>query len=83
MEKEAAQVKILLDYAAESGVEVLDEAKLDEFAEQAKAQVSLAGDAPTMTNIMKKLVAPGGMLEGKDFDKALLAKIAKRIASAK
>ncbi|KAM7196378.1 Yqey-like domain containing protein [Naviculisporaceae sp. PSN 640] len=83
VEKEAAQVKILLEYAAESGVEALDEAQLGEFAEQAKALVAQAGDAPSMSNIMKKLVAPGGLLEGKDYDKAVLAKISQRIAAAK
>lgn len=80
VEKESAQVKILLDYAADSGLEVVDEAKLEDLAEQAKAEVASGGSAPNMANIMKKLLGPGGLLEGKDFDKVVLAKVVRKIA---
>ncbi|KAM7188221.1 Yqey-like domain containing protein [Rhypophila sp. PSN 637] len=81
VEKESAQVKVLLDYAAESGVQVLSEQDLETLAGQAREQVAAAGDTLSMGNLMKMLAGPGGLLEGKDFDKTAVAKIVKKIAA--
>ncbi|KAK8128317.1 Aspartyl/glutamyl-tRNA amidotransferase subunit B-related protein [Apiospora sp. TS-2023a] len=84
VEKEQAQIDILDEYAAGSGVQ---EVGADELRTIVAGVVTAmtseggetAGGKAQMGNVMKKLLAPGGPLEGKDVEKSELAKIVKEV----
>ncbi|KAK3318383.1 Yqey-like protein-domain-containing protein [Apodospora peruviana] len=80
VEKEDAQIKVLLEYVSESGITSVDEAALREMATQSKVDIVADGANVNVGELMKRLLAPGGPLEGKYFEKATLAKIAKEVA---
>ncbi|RYP51429.1 hypothetical protein DL768_003215 [Monosporascus sp. mg162] len=76
VEREEAQVRVIDEYVAGSGVEEVGAEQLRTIVagavegEDGKARV---GD------VMKKLLAPEGPLAGKSFEKAELAKIVKEV----
>ncbi|KAI1497698.1 GatB/YqeY domain-containing protein [Biscogniauxia marginata] len=78
VEREEAQVRVLDEYVAGSGVEELGAGELralvagavDEAGGKAKAK---------MGDVMKALLAPGGPLAGKDVEKGELAKTVKEV----
>ncbi|RYP73709.1 hypothetical protein DL771_003422 [Monosporascus sp. 5C6A] len=76
VEREEAQVRVLDEYVAGSGVEEVG-------AEQLRAIVAGAvegeGGKARVGDVMKKLLAPEGPLAGKSFEKAELAKIVKEV----
>ncbi|KAK7927954.1 hypothetical protein PG985_004952 [Apiospora marii] len=84
VDKEQAQIAILEEYAAGSGVQ---EVGADELRTIVAGVVTAmtsegaetAGGKAQMGNVMKKLLAPGGPLEGKDVEKSELAKIVKEV----
>ncbi|RYO87199.1 hypothetical protein DL764_008896 [Monosporascus ibericus] len=76
VEREEAQVRVLDEYVAGSGVEEVG-------AEQLRAIVAGAvegeGGKARVGDVMKKLLAPEGPLAGKSFEKAELANIVKEV----
>ncbi|RYO81617.1 hypothetical protein DL766_000850 [Monosporascus sp. MC13-8B] len=78
VEREEAQVRVLDEYVAGSGVEEVG-------GEQLRAIVAGAvegggeGGKARIGDVMKKLLAPGGPLAGKSFEKAELARIVKEV----
>ncbi|KAI1344593.1 GatB/YqeY domain-containing protein [Xylariaceae sp. FL0016] len=84
VEKENAQIAILEEYAAGSGVQVVGESELRTIVSGvvgAMESEGLVAGKPKMGDLMKKLLAPGGPLEGKNVEKSELAKIVKEITS--
>ncbi|KAK8051314.1 hypothetical protein PG993_002699 [Apiospora rasikravindrae] len=84
VEKEQAQIDILDEYAAGSGVQEVGADELRTIvAGVVTAMTSEGGEATggkaQMGNVMKKLLGPGGPLEGKDVEKSELAKIVKEV----
>ncbi|KAK6828620.1 hypothetical protein PG990_010315 [Apiospora arundinis] len=84
VDKEQAQIDILEEYAAGSGVQEVGADELRTIvAGVVTAMTSEGGEATggkaQMGNVMKKLLGPGGPLEGKDVEKAELAKIVKEV----
>ncbi|KAK0637212.1 Yqey-like protein-domain-containing protein [Bombardia bombarda] len=81
VEKEEAQLRVLEEYAAGSGVESVSEAQIQEAATAALA--SIAAENPdakiNMTEVMKRVLGPGGPLNGKDVEKNEVAKIVKEM----
>ncbi|GAW12139.1 hypothetical protein EKO27_g4231 [Xylaria grammica] len=78
--KEEAQIAILDEYLEGSGVEELDGDQLRAVVQGAVA--GLGGEKPKMGDIMKILLAPGGPLDGKNVEKAELARVVKQATSA-
>ncbi|KAI1823119.1 Yqey-like protein-domain-containing protein [Xylaria intraflava] len=72
VEKEAAQIVVLEEYMAGSGVEELGEDQLRAVVRDTAASL---GEKPKLGDIMKALVGPDGRLSGKSFEKAELARI--------
>ncbi|KAI1403382.1 GatB/YqeY domain-containing protein [Hypoxylon fuscum] len=83
VDKEQAQISVLDEYVAGSGVEEVSEEQLRTVvAGVVTAMTSegeVAGGKARMGDVMKKLLAPGGPLEGKDVERAQLAKIVKEV----
>jgi uncharacterized protein YqeY len=81
--KEDAQISVLGEYLAGSGVEELDGDKLRALVRDAVATLSLAEDKkPKFGELMKILLAPSGPLDGKNVDKAELARVVKEATGA-
>lgn len=78
-EKEDAQIAILNEYVAGSGVEALDETALRALVQEAVQAAKDAGGAgkSIMGDVMKRL-AP--KLEGKDVDRKAVANLVKEVA---
>lgn len=78
-EKEDAQVQVLQEYADGSGIETLGEAELRKVVETVKKELAAEGiTGKTATGeTMKRLLAPGGLLDGKDVERSELARIVK------
>ncbi|KAK7754031.1 hypothetical protein SLS62_003876 [Diatrype stigma] len=74
VEGEEARIAVFDEYVAGSGVETLSEAQLRDVV----AAVVQAGETK-MGEVMKKLLAPGGPLEGKSVERAELAKVVKDV----
>ena len=76
---ERAQVAVLDEYVAGSGVQELDGNALRDIvaATVQAAREAAADDKVRIGDVMKKLLVPGGPLDGKSFDKAELAKVVK------
>ncbi|KAK3688109.1 hypothetical protein B0T22DRAFT_145029 [Podospora appendiculata] len=84
-EKEEAQIRVLEEYTAGSGVESVSETQVREMAAAVKAALASEGitDAKTATGeAMKRLFAPGGPLDGKDVDKKEASKIVRGVIAA-
>ncbi|KAK3940648.1 Yqey-like protein-domain-containing protein [Diplogelasinospora grovesii] len=83
-EKEEAQLRVLEEYAAGSGVQGVSEAELRDMVMAVREQLAAEGveSKAFMGEAMKKLLAPGGPLDGKDFEKTEVVKIVKEMAKA-
>ncbi|KAF3061417.1 Altered inheritance of mitochondria protein 41, mitochondrial [Daldinia childiae] len=90
VDKEHTQVAILGEYVAASGFQETSEDELrtivagvlTAMTSEAAASVPPTGDTPPFGDVMKTLLAPAGPLDGKDVDKAQLAKIVKELRGA-
>ncbi|TGJ78301.1 hypothetical protein E0Z10_g10460 [Xylaria hypoxylon] len=78
--KEEAQIAVLDEYMGGSGVEELSGDQLRAIVQDAVA--GLGDEKPKMGDIMKTLLAPGGPLDGKNVEKAELARVVKEATSA-
>ncbi|KAK1766743.1 Yqey-like protein-domain-containing protein [Phialemonium atrogriseum] len=79
VEKEEAQLRVLREYADGSGIESVGEEELRNMVEAVKAELvseGITGKAAT-GEAMKRLLAPGGPLDGKDVEKADVVRIIK------
>ncbi|KAI1386259.1 GatB/YqeY domain-containing protein [Hypoxylon trugodes] len=83
VDKEQQQISIFDSYIAESGVEELSPDQLRTIVAGVvtalTSEPTLGAGKPKMGDVMKKLLAPGGPLEGKDVKKAQLAQIVKEV----
>ncbi|KAI1142205.1 GatB/YqeY domain-containing protein [Hypoxylon sp. FL0543] len=85
VDKEQAQVAVLEEYIAQSGVEDVSEDQLRTIvagvvtALTSEAALPAAGEKARFGDVMKKLLAPGGPLDGKSVEKAQVAKIVKEV----
>ncbi|KAH7030934.1 Yqey-like protein-domain-containing protein [Microdochium trichocladiopsis] len=84
VEKEEAQIRVLEEYVAGSGVEEVTDEQLRLVvrgvvsAMTSEGEVTAGGKAK-MGEVMKTLLAPGGPLEGKSVDKAQVARAVKEV----
>jgi uncharacterized protein len=76
-EKEESQQRIFEEYAAGSGVKEMGEAELRELIESTKATLVAEGVKKELMGqqMIKRLLAPGGLLEGVSVDKKMAAKM--------
>ncbi|KAK0619844.1 Yqey-like protein-domain-containing protein [Immersiella caudata] len=85
VDAEEAQIRVLEEYVAGSGVESLGEAELRAVAQGVVA--GLLGEGVTakaaVGTAMKRLLSQGGPLEGRSFDKAELMSMIKEVAEGK
>lgn len=81
-EKEEAQIRILEEYANGSGVQSITGDELRSMIEAVVGELAAEGTAGSkvMGESMKKLFSPGGVLEGKDVDKAEVTSLLKELA---
>lgn len=84
VDKEQAQIGVLEEYAAGSGIEEVNEEQLRTIVAGVVTAMTSEAGATTdgkarMGDVMKKVLAPGGPLEGKDVEKATLARIVKEV----
>ncbi|KAI0009728.1 GatB/YqeY domain-containing protein [Xylariaceae sp. FL0662B] len=78
VDKEQAQIAVLDEYIAGSGVEELTEDQLRTIVADVVAAATAEGK-PKMGDVMKRLLAPGGPLEGENVEKGQLAQIVKQV----
>lgn len=85
VDKEAAQVAVYEEYISGSGVEEVSEEQLRTIVSGVvtalTSEGALAGGKARFGDVMKKLLAPGSPLDGKDVEKAQLAKIVKEVTA--
>jgi uncharacterized protein YqeY len=81
IEKEETQIKIIDGYIAESGVETLGKEEMQALVEKviSDAQSEGVDEKRLSGEVMKRLMAKGGPLEGKEVDRNELAQIAKEL----
>ena len=79
-EKELAQLKVYEEYTA--GVEVVSEEEVRNVVMKAIEDIKTAGGKLAAGEVMKKVLAPEACFEGKNLDKAMVAKIVKELISA-
>ncbi|KAI8629021.1 Yqey-like protein-domain-containing protein [Xylariaceae sp. FL1651] len=79
--KEDAQLSVLDEYVAGSGVEELDGEQLRAVVRDVVGGLEEKAKA-RMGDVMKVLLAPGGPLDGKNVEKAELARAVKEITGA-
>ncbi|KAI1845729.1 hypothetical protein JX265_000092 [Neoarthrinium moseri] len=80
--KEQEQISILKGYVSESGVEVVGEDELRTVVAGVVTAMTSEGEVQgkaKLGDVMKKLLSPGGPLEGKSIEKAQLAKVVKEV----
>lgn len=80
-EKELSQIRVLEEYAEGSGVQTVGEAELRGILEAAKAELAAEGTTgkSALGEMMRRLFAPGGPLEGKDVEKGEVSRLVKEI----
>ena len=81
-QKEQEQIKILDEYVAGSGVQDVSADDLRIMVAGVVTALASEGEVQgqaKMGDVMKKLLAPGGPLEGKSVEKAELAKVVKEV----
>ncbi|OTA97368.1 hypothetical protein M434DRAFT_8091 [Hypoxylon sp. CO27-5] len=86
VDKEVAQIAVYEEYISSSGVEEVSEEQLRAVVSGVVTALTsegalLADGKARFGDVMKKLLAPGGPLEGKDVEKAQLAKIVKEVTA--
>ncbi|KAI9839286.1 MAG: hypothetical protein M1819_003281 [Sarea resinae] len=80
-EKEDAQVAVLEEYAG--GVETMGVEDIKKSVAEVMEKVKVEGARMDMGGVLKRLVGPGGSLEGKPVERAEVARIVKEaVASA-
>ncbi|KAI0158928.1 Yqey-like protein-domain-containing protein [Pestalotiopsis sp. NC0098] len=83
VDKERAQIAILDEYVAGSGVQTLGEDELRTavagVVTALTSEGALQGGKVRFGDVMKQLLAPAGPLDGKNVEKAELAKIVKEV----
>lgn len=79
-EKELAQLKVYEEYTA--GVEVVSEEEVRNVVMKAIEDIKTAGGKLAAGEVMKKVLASEACFEGKNLDKAMVAKIVKELISA-
>lgn len=82
VEKEQAQIAVLDEYVAGSGIQVISEEQLRTAVTDVVTAMASEGDAQgkaKMGEVMKRLLAPGGLLEGKTVEKMDLARIVREV----
>ncbi|CAK7200004.1 hypothetical protein SEUCBS139899_002692 [Sporothrix eucalyptigena] len=80
-EKEQEQIQILEAYALEGSVESLSPAEVKAAAEKVLEELKAAGGSVKAGDVIKQLLASGGPLDGKDFNKAEMAQIVKKLTA--
>ncbi|CCC08196.1 hypothetical protein SMACR_01744 [Sordaria macrospora] len=83
VEKEESQIRVLEEYIAGSGVQSVDEAELKDMVLAVQSELAAEGVDAKMGEVMKKLLGPGGRLDGKDVEKTTVAKIVKEVMGSK
>ncbi|KAK3353565.1 hypothetical protein B0T25DRAFT_544852 [Lasiosphaeria hispida] len=81
VEKEQAQLVVLEEYIAGSGIQSIGEAGLRKIAQDTVS--ALKDGPPTLGTVMKTLMASEGPLHRKQFDASKLGKIVKEILKEK
>ncbi|KXJ92274.1 Yqey-like protein-domain-containing protein [Microdochium bolleyi] len=85
VEKEQAQIRVLEEYVAGSGVEEVTDEQLRGIVTGVMNAMTAAGEVTggkaKMGEVMKTLLAPGGPLEGKSVEKAQVARIVKELSA--
>jgi uncharacterized protein YqeY len=83
-EKEESQIQILDEYCAGSGVQSLSDADLQQIVHGVLGQLKAEGieSKSAMGEAMKRLLQPGGPLDGKDIDKAAVTKLVKETVAS-
>ncbi|KIH92338.1 hypothetical protein SPBR_03258 [Sporothrix brasiliensis 5110] len=81
-EQEENQIKILEEYADSGGVKI-DPAEVEAVAKEvlAKLKEERGGATVKAGDVIKILVAPGGPLDGKDVDRAEMARTVKNLVA--
>ncbi|ERT00897.1 hypothetical protein HMPREF1624_02131 [Sporothrix schenckii ATCC 58251] len=81
-EQEENQIKILEEYADSGGVKI-DPAEVEAVAKEvlAKLKEERGGATVKAGDVIKVLVAPGGPLDGKDIDRAEMARTVKNLVA--
>ncbi|KAI0815774.1 Yqey-like protein-domain-containing protein [Xylaria sp. FL0064] len=79
--KENAQISVLDEYVAGSGVEELSGDELRAVVSDVVAGLG-GGEKPKLGDIMKTLLAPGGPLDGKTVEKAEVARVVKDVVGS-
>ncbi|KAI1106955.1 GatB/YqeY domain-containing protein [Jackrogersella minutella] len=81
VDKEQAQIDVFSEYIGQSGDETMSEEDLRSLVSDTISLARETNEPVKVGDVMKLLLAPGGPLQGKDVDKALLAKIVKEAMS--
>lgn len=79
VEREQAQVKVLEEYAG--NVETMSEADVKAAVVKVVEAVKAAAEKVNMGDVLKKLLGPGGVLEGKPVERSEVARIVKQTLS--
>ncbi|EMR69654.1 hypothetical protein UCREL1_3323 [Eutypa lata UCREL1] len=83
VDREDAQMAVVDEYVAGSGVEELSEDALRTVVAGVvtamTSEPAVEGGKAKMGDVMKELLAPGGPLDGKSVEKAELAKVVKQV----
>lgn len=78
VEREEGQVKVLEEYAG--GVDTMSGEEIRNIVADVIAEVKAQSDGKAnMGEVLKKLLSPGGSLDGKPVEKAEVAKIVKEL----
>lgn len=79
-EKELAQLKVYDEYTA--GVEVVGEEEVSNVVQKVIQEIKAGNGKLAAGEVMKKVLAPEAGFEGKNLDKAMVAKVVKELISA-
>ena len=79
VDKEESQIKLLDEYAG--AVETWSDDKISQVVQAAVEKMKSAGDKLAMGEVIKKLLAPGGELEGKPVEKSKVSIAVKKALS--
>ncbi|KAI1351368.1 Yqey-like protein-domain-containing protein [Xylaria sp. FL0043] len=79
--KENAQISVLDEYVAGSGVEELSGDELRAVVKDVVDGLG-GGEKPKLGDVMKTLLAPGGPLDGKTVEKAEVARVVKDVVGS-
>jgi uncharacterized protein YqeY len=83
VEKEEAQIRVLNEYVAGSGVESISDDSLKALVQTPLGQLAAEGVAAKLQvgEAMKRLMSTGGPLEGKDVSKGDVAKTVRELSA--